>query len=95
MAAVATSKIRYKRANNQMIEHIPAPFTLRMATSFWRRSVSSVMLEYTPNRVMIILTIAKNEMMSFRIYSSACTSYNHPEMYVLGREYSPAALHDG
>ncbi len=62
MAAVTISKIRYKRANSQMMERIPAPFTLRMATSFWRRSVSSVMLEYTPNRVMMMLTIAKNEM---------------------------------
>ena len=53
MAAVTISKIRYKRANSQMMERIPAPFTLRMATSFWRRSVSSVMLEYTPNRVMM------------------------------------------
>ena len=59
MAAVTISKIRYKRANSQMMERIPAPFTLRMATSFWRRSVSSVMLEYTPNRVMMMLTIAK------------------------------------
>ena len=89
MAAVTISKIRYKRANSQMMERIPAPFTLRMATSFWRRSVSSVMLEYTPNRVMMMLTIAKNEMISFRLRT------NHPEMYVLGKKYSPAALHDG
>ena len=27
MAAVTISKIRYKRANSQMMERIPAPFT--------------------------------------------------------------------
>ncbi len=75
MAAVTISKIRYKRANSQMMERIPAPFTLRMATSFWRRSVSSVMLEYTPQQGNDDAYNCKNEMISFRIYSTACTSY--------------------
>ena len=74
-AAVTINKVIYKRANNQIICDIPAPFTLRIATSFCLRSVSRVMLEYTPNKVMMILTIAKNRIVSFSIYSIACISY--------------------
>ena len=33
-AAVTINKVIYKRANNQIICDIPAPFTLRIATSF-------------------------------------------------------------
>ena len=60
---------KYKRAKSAMISFNPAPFTLRMATSFCRRSVSRVMAEYTPSKVMIRHTMEKNRMMPFKLFS--------------------------
>lgn len=63
-ADVVKSNI-YNRENSKIICFIPAPFIFRIATSFCRRSVSRVIAEYTPNKVIIRLTIEKNKEFSF------------------------------
>ena len=72
--AVIIKSNMYNRANNIMICFIPAPFTLRIATSFCLRSVSRVIAAYTPSKVIIKLTTEKNKIISLSLVSNACSS---------------------
>ena len=95
MAAVTISKIRYKRANSQMMERIPAPFTFANGNLFLAAFCIERNAEYTPNRVMRCLQLQKRDDIFQNIFHCLHFVQIILKCTYFGKKYSPAARPGG